>query len=102
MISKRNHIALHHKLTNQNIDSAQCLTYITNYFHRLTLEIWYTNLEQTPLNRCQQVPAPYKRLTHDENETADGLLTDRLNLTNNTHSKNPTNLTNDRRIETDQ
>ena len=34
----------------------------TNYFQRLTLKSWYTNLEQTPLNRCQQLPAPYKRL----------------------------------------
>jgi len=55
-----NHIAVHHQLTNHNIfwDSAQCLTYSTNYFQRLTLESWYTNLEQTPLNRCQQLPAP--------------------------------------------
>jgi len=49
-----NHIAVHHQLTNHNIDwdSAQCLTCSTNYFQRLTLESWYTNLEQTPLNRC--------------------------------------------------
>jgi hypothetical protein len=26
-------------------------------------------LEQTPLNRCQQLPAPYKRLIHDINKT---------------------------------
>ena len=66
-----NHIAVHHHLTNHNIDwdSAQCLTYSTNYFQRLTLESWYTNLEQTPLNRCQQLPAPYKRLFHNGNET---------------------------------
>ena len=66
-----NHIAVHHQLTNHNIDwdSAQCLTYSTNYFQRLTLESWYTNLEQTPLNRCQQLPAPYKRLFRDENKT---------------------------------
>ena len=66
-----NHIAVHHQLTNHNIDwdSAQCLTYSTNYFQRLTLESWYTNLEQTPLNRCQQLPAPYKRLIQDGNET---------------------------------
>ena len=66
-----NHIAVHHQLTNHNIDwdSAQCLTYSTNYFQRLTLESWYTNLEQTPLNRCQQLPAPYKRLIQDRNET---------------------------------
>ena len=46
-----NHIAVHHQLTNHNIDwdSAQYLTYSTNYFERLTLESWYTNLEQMPL-----------------------------------------------------
>ena len=66
-----NHIAVHHQLTNHNIDwdSTQCLTYSTNYFQRLILESWYTNLEQTPLNRCQQLPPPYKRLIHDRNET---------------------------------
>ena len=66
-----NHIAVHHQLTNHNIDwdSAQCLTYSINYFQRLTLESWYTNLAQTPLNRCQQLPAPYKRLFYDGNET---------------------------------
>ena len=66
-----NHIAVHHQLTNHNIDwdSAQCLTYSTNYFQRLTLESWYTNLEQTPLNRCQTLPAPYKRLIRDETKT---------------------------------
>ena len=54
--------AVHHQLTNHNIDwdSAQCLTYSTSYFQRLTLESWYTNLEQTPLNRSQQLPVPYK------------------------------------------
>jgi len=40
-----------------------------NYKVRLTLESWHTNLEQTPLNRCQQLPAPYKRLKQDRNET---------------------------------
>ena len=44
-----NHIAVHHQLTNHNID-------------------WDSNLEQTPLNRCQQLPAPYKRLIRDENK----------------------------------
>ena len=29
---------------------------------RLTLESWFTNLEQTPVNRSQQLPARYKRL----------------------------------------
>ena len=45
--------------------AAECVTYSTNYQQRLTLEIWYTNWEQEPLNRCQQLPAPYKRLVHD-------------------------------------
>ena len=49
-----NHIAEHHLLTNHTIDwdSAQSVTYSTNYFQRLTLERWFTNLKQTPLNRC--------------------------------------------------
>ena len=66
-----NHIAVHHQLTNHNIDwdSAQCVAYSTNYFQRLTLESRYTNLEQAPLNRYQQLPAPYNRLIHDRNET---------------------------------
>ena len=41
-------------------DSATCITYSTDYHQRLTLESWFTNLEQTPLNRSQQLPAPYK------------------------------------------
>ena len=36
--------------------------YSTDYYQRLTLESWFTNLEQTPLNSSQQLPAPYKRL----------------------------------------
>ena len=35
---------------------------LTDYYQRLTLESWLTNLEQTSLNRSQQIPAPYKRL----------------------------------------
>ena len=80
-----NHISEHHRQTNHRIDwdSAKCLTYSTNYFQRLTLESWFTNLERTPFNRCQQLPAPYKRLINDVNK--------------------PTNRpTNNRRIETDQ
>ena len=68
-----NHIVVHHQLTNHNNDwdSAQCLTYSTNYFQPLTLESWYTNLEQTPLNRCQQLPAPYKRLKQNRQNKTD-------------------------------
>ena len=66
-----NHIAEHHLQTNHRIDwdSAKCITYSTNYYQRLTLESWFTNLEQTLLNRCLQLPAPYKRLIDDNNET---------------------------------
>ena len=75
-----NYIAVHHQLTNHNIDwdSAQCLSYSTNYFQRLTLESWYTNLEQTPLFKN------YRHLTNDLSGTktkpTNGLLTDRLNF----------------------
>ena len=59
-----NYIAEHHLKTKRQIDwdSATCITYSTDYYQRLTLESWFTNLEQTPLNRSQQLPAPYKRL----------------------------------------
>jgi len=64
------HIALYHQRTNYNIDwdTAECLTYSTNYFQQLTLESWYTNLEQMPRYRCQALPALYKRLIHDLNK----------------------------------
>ena len=57
----------HHLQTDHRIDwdSAECVIYSTDYYQRLTLESWFTNLEQTPLNRCQQLPAPYKRLIND-------------------------------------
>jgi len=66
-----NHIAEHHLKTNHRIDwdSAECVTYSTDYYQRITRESWFTNLEQTPLNRCQQLPAPYKRLIADNNKT---------------------------------
>ena len=61
-----NHIAEHHLHTNHRIDwdSAECVTYSTDYYKQLTLESWFTNLKQTPLNRCQQLPAAYKRLVN--------------------------------------
>ena len=66
-----NHIAEHRLKTNHRIDwdSAECVTYSTDYYQRITLESWFTNLEQTLLNRCQQLPAPYKRLIADNNKT---------------------------------
>ena len=50
-----NHIAEHHLQTKHQIDwdSATCIAYFTDYYQRLTLESWFTNLEQTPLNRSQ-------------------------------------------------
>lgn len=41
--------------------STQCLTYTTNYFHQLSLESWYNNLEQAPPTKCHQ----YQNLTND-------------------------------------
>ena len=40
--------------TNHRIDrdSAECVTYSTDFYKRLILKSWFTNLEQTPLNRC--------------------------------------------------
>ena len=52
----------------RNIKSTETLrhvlhcTYSTDYCQRLSLKSWSTNLKQTPLNRSQQLPAPYKRL----------------------------------------
>ena len=59
-----NHIAEHHLQTKHQIDwdSATCIAYSTDYYQPLTLESWFTNLEQTPGNRSQQLQAPYKRL----------------------------------------
>ena len=55
-----NNIAEHHLKTSHaiNWDSATC----TDYYQRIALESWFTNLEQTALNRCQPLPRPYKRL----------------------------------------
>ena len=62
-----NHIAEHHLQTKHQIDwdSATRITYSTDYYQRLTLKSWFTNLEQTPLNHSQQLPAPYKRLNDE-------------------------------------
>ena len=59
----------HFKLMHNDMKGVSAGACGTNYFQRLTLESWYTNLQQTPLNRCQQALMPYKRLIHDENET---------------------------------
>ena len=50
-----NNIAEHHLKTSHTIDwdSATCLTCNTDSCQRNTLESWFTNLEQTALNRYQ-------------------------------------------------
>ena len=66
---------------------------------RLTLESWFTNLEQTPLNSSQQLPAPYKQLIDEikQNKLRENdWSTD--NLTNNKRLRNCDN----RGIETHQ
>ena len=73
-----------------------------NVFYRLlstTFERWFTNLEQTPLNRSQQLLAPCKRLIAEikQNKLRENdWRTD--NLTNNRRLFNCDN----RRIETHQ
>ena len=73
-------IAEHHLQTNHRIDwdFANCITYSTGYYQQITLESWFTYLEQTPLNRCQQLLAPYKRLIDDtieqDRQTIDKIL----------------------------
>ena len=64
----KNNIAEHNLQTDHRIDwdSAECISFSTDYYQRLTLESWFTNLERTPLNRCQQLPGPYKRLINDK------------------------------------
>ena len=44
-----NHIAEHHLQMKHQIDweFATCITYSTDYYQCLTLESWFTNLEQT-------------------------------------------------------
>ena len=62
------HIAVHHQLTRlTEILETFLLVFCFLKCINATLESWYTNLEQTTLNRCQQLPAPYKQLIHYEN-----------------------------------
>ena len=60
-----NNIIEHHLKKSHTIDwdsAATWLTYSTDYYQRITLERWFTNLERTALNRFQPLPAPYKGL----------------------------------------
>jgi len=58
-----------YKQTGIDWDSVKSVTYSMDYYQRVTLESWFIYLEQTPLNRCQQLPAPYKQLINDNNKT---------------------------------
>ena len=51
-----NHIVEHLLQMNHQIDwgSTACIMYSTDYYQRLTLESWCTNLEQMPLNHSHQ------------------------------------------------
>jgi len=44
-------------------------TYSTDYYQWITLKNWFTNLEQTPLRHCQQLPARYRRLIDNNTKT---------------------------------
>ena len=70
-----------------------------DYYQRLTLESWFTNLAQTLLNGSQQLPAQYKRLIDEIKQckqTTGERRTGKLTvLTNNRRLFN-------RRIETHQ
>ena len=46
VVDVNNHIAEHHLQTKHQIDwdSATCITYSTDYYQRLTLESWFTNI----------------------------------------------------------
>ena len=61
------------------------ITYSIEYSQRLTLESWFTNLQQMPLNHSWQLPAPYKQLIDGLKQNwpweNDGTTN---NLTNNT------------------
>ena len=62
-----NHIAEHHLQTKHQIDWDSA--YSTDYYQRLALESWVTNLKQTPRNRSQQLQAPNKRLIDEIKES---------------------------------
>ena len=53
-----NHLQTKHQI---DWDSATCITYSTDYYQRLTLENWFTDLEQTPLNCTNS----YRHRTND-------------------------------------
>ena len=56
-------ITLLNTIYRRNIKSAGTLRHVLRILQTtITTTSWFTNLEQTPLNHSQQLPAPYKRL----------------------------------------
>ena len=88
-----NHVAVHHQLTNHNIDwdSAQCLTTVQTIFNDWLWKagtLTYNKPLLTDVNNC-------RHLTKDLSATKTK-PTDRLTLTNNRRTKNrPIRLTKD-------
>jgi len=65
-----NYIAVHHQLTNHNIDTANTLNLQQELFSTSDSGmLLVTKLKQTPFNSCHLLQAPYKRLIHNVNET---------------------------------
>ena len=64
-----------HKLATRNgridWDSAECITCCTNYFQRLTLENWDTNLERTPLKPMSTTTCTLRTTNLRPNKTDD-------------------------------
>ena len=82
------HIAEHHLQTKHQIDldSATCITYSTDYYQWLTLESWFTNLEQMPLNCSQQFITSTVQMTYWRTQTK-LTMTEWLMSNNLTHNK---------------
>ena len=55
-------IAWLHQLCRHQCPSSSVGDEFNMYHQRLTLEGWFTKLEQTPLNHSEELPAPYKQL----------------------------------------
>jgi len=66
-----NHIAEHHFKNKLQNWLGLCWMHYLQYRLLSTNHSgsWFTNLEQTPLNRCQQLPAPYKWPVDNHNKT---------------------------------
>ena len=62
-----NNVAEHHLKASYTIDwdYATRGAYSKDYYQRITLESWLTNLEKIALNRCQPLPAPYVTLSEN-------------------------------------